>query len=66
MNIGANIRTIREEKGLTQAQLAEQINVTQSMLCQIERGSKPPTLPLSIEIAAVLGCDLNRLTSDEV
>lgn len=66
MNIGANIRAIREEKGLTQTQLAERINVTQSMLCQIERGSKPPTLPLSIEIAAALGCDINRLTSDEV
>lgn len=64
MNVGANIRAIREEKGLSQVQLAEMVHISQSMLCQIERGTKPPSLPLSMEIAAVLSCDLERLTAD--
>ena len=61
MNVGASIRHIRESKGMTQAELAEKINVTQSMLCQIERGTKAPSLPLSTEIAAALNCTLNDL-----
>lgn len=61
MNVGAAIRHIREKRGMTQATLAEKINVTQSMLCQIERGTKTPSLPLSIEIAEALSCTLNEL-----
>lgn len=61
MNVGASIRAIREKKGMSQAELAEKVNVTQSMLCQIERGTKAPSLPLSTEIAAALGCTLNDI-----
>ena len=61
MSIGANIRRIREEMGLSQIELAEKVHVTQSMLCQIERGTRAPSLPLSTELAAVLGCTLNDL-----
>lgn len=61
MNVGASIRYIRESKGMTQAELAKKINVTQSMLCQIERGTKVPSLPLSSEIATALNCTLNDI-----
>lgn len=61
MNVGASIRSIREKKGMSQVELAEKVNVTQSMLCQIERGTKAPSLPLSTEIAAALGCTLNDI-----
>lgn len=61
MNIGASIRHIREKKGMSQAELAEKVNVSQSMLCQIERGTKSPSLALSIEIVSVLGCTLNEI-----
>lgn len=61
MNIGASIRHIRKEKGMSQVELAKKVNVTQSMLCQIERGTKAPSLPLSMEIANVLGCTLNEI-----
>ncbi|MBS6235581.1 helix-turn-helix transcriptional regulator [Anaerotruncus colihominis] len=49
-------------KGMTQAELAEKINVTQSMLCQIERGTKAPSWPLGTEIAVELNCALNDLS----
>lgn len=63
MNIGANIRHMREEQKLSQVELAHKLGVSQSMLCQIERGSKSPSLPLSVEIAAALGCELEQLTA---
>lgn len=61
VSIGSNIRHMREAKGFTQAELASNLNITQSMLCQIERGTKTLSLPLSIEIAGELGCEVNDL-----
>ncbi len=59
MSIGENIKARRIEKNMKQAELARKVGITQSMLCQIERGTKVPTLPLSKELAEVLGCDVN-------
>lgn len=64
MSIGENLRRIREEKKITQVQLASRINVTQSMLCQIERGTKTLSLPLAKDIAAILDCSLTDLIND--
>ena len=64
MSIGENLRRIREEKKITQVQLASHINVTQSMLCQIERGTKTLSLPLAKDIAAILDCSLVDLIND--
>lgn len=61
MNLGMSIKKIRESNGMKQAELAEKIGVTQSMLCQIERGSKIPSVLLSIEIASALNCTINDL-----
>lgn len=40
MVIGANIAKYREEKGLTQAKLAELIGVTPVFVSRVERGQK--------------------------
>lgn len=61
MNVGASIRHLRMSKGMTQKELAEAVSVAQAMICQVERGTKTPSLPLSIEIAAALGCELNDI-----
>lgn len=61
MNIGENIKRLRIEKGITQAELAANIGVTQSMLCQIERGTKAVALQLGKQIADVLECSVNDL-----
>lgn len=37
------VRRMREEAGLTQAQLAERIGVKQPMIARVERGSDPRT-----------------------
>ena len=64
MSVGENIRRIRMEKDFTQAYVAEQAGISQAMLCQIERGTKNPSLQIGKEIADVLGCGLECLIAD--
>ncbi len=61
MSIGMNIRARRRELNMTQKELADKVQVCQAMICQIERGTKTPTLPLGQEIAQALGVSVNYL-----
>ncbi len=61
MSVGENILRIRKDKGITQAYLAEQVGISQAMLCQIERGTKNPSLQVGIEIAKMLECKVEDL-----
>ena len=61
VSIGSNIKARRVALDMTQKELAERVNVDQSMICQIERGTKAPSLPLSKEIADALECQLDDL-----
>ena len=58
MNIGENVKAKRKAAGLSQPELAKLVNVSTSMICQIERGSKTLTLPLAVELADILSCDV--------
>lgn len=61
MSIGENIKYLREQKGFTQAYVAEQVGISQAMMCQIERGTKNPSLQIGKDIADVLNCKIDRL-----
>lgn len=61
MNVGENIKRAREAAGLKQVDVAEKAGVTQAMLCQIERGTRNPSLQLGAEIAKILDCSLESL-----
>lgn len=61
MNIGQNIKKLREKKNIKQAELAEKTGVTQAMICQIERGTKNPSLQVGVDIAKVLDCTVEEL-----
>ena len=61
MSIGENIKARREAAGMTQVRLAEAVGVSVPMICQIERGTKVPSLPLGAQIAACVGCKLEDL-----
>lgn len=63
MSIGENIKRLRESCNLTQSELAELVGVTQSMIAQVERGSKTLSVPLGQEIAKALNCELTDLTA---
>ena len=64
MNVGASIRAIRESRGMTQEDLAKKILVSQSMLCQVERGTKSPSFPLVVDISKALGCEVSDFIND--
>ena len=65
MSVGANIKRQRLARGMTQKELAAQVRVDQSMICQIERGTKTPSLPLGKEIADCLGVSVEELLAEE-
>lgn len=55
------IKLARMEKGLTQAQLAAQINATRQTVGLIEKGQYNPSLQLCIAIAKTLDKTLDEL-----
>ena len=65
MSIGANIRSRREALGLSQAHVAEETGISQSMMNQIERGTKNPSLQVSLEIARILQCKVEEFADEE-
>jgi transcriptional regulator with XRE-family HTH domain len=53
--VGANLARIRQEKGLTQEQLAERSGFSQQYLSGLERGRRNPTIVTVYEVAQALG-----------
>ena len=48
----------RNEKGLSQRELAELVGTTQSAIARLERGGRPPRIDTLLNIADALDCDL--------
>ena len=61
MTIGENIKNQRLKANISQKALADKLQITQSMVCQIERGSKIPSILLGRGIAEALGCSIDDL-----
>lgn len=57
--IGRQIRLRRQEAGLTQAQLATRVGITQTVVSRVESGTGNPTLNLLNEIASALDTELD-------
>ena len=65
-SIGGRIRHIRKEKGLTLKDLADHVNVTASLISQLERGIVNPSVSLLKEISDYFGITIaSLLESDE-
>lgn len=54
MNIGIAIRSIRRQLGITQYELAEKCNISQTSLSQIENGIKRPSTRTIKKVCEVL------------
>ena len=61
MEIELSIREKRIEKGLSQAQLAERIGVTQGAVMKWETGRCFPSLDKAVELAALFDCKIDDL-----
>jgi len=62
------IKSVREQKGLTQAQLASQAEITPAAISQIESGDRMPSTPILRRIASVLQVSIDYLlgATDEI
>lgn len=49
------IKVLRAERGWSQAELAERLNIARQSLNAIENGKADPSLPLGMRIAKVFG-----------
>lgn len=61
MNFGANVKKVRTKAKLTQAELANAASVTPSMINQIEKGIRNPSVLVGFEIAKALKVSLDEL-----
>lgn len=59
--IGERIKELREEKGMTQMELAERMNCTRSMIHAYESGTRKPKIEMIGRFAEGLGCDVAEL-----
>ncbi|MDD3393235.1 MAG: helix-turn-helix transcriptional regulator [Anaerotignum sp.] len=63
LTFGHKLRELREDKGLTQEQLAERIGITANAVGQFERGKIFPNYETTANIINVLDVDANLLFS---
>ncbi|MDE6926821.1 MAG: helix-turn-helix domain-containing protein [Acetatifactor sp.] len=63
--IGQFIAKCRREKELTQAQLAEQLNITDRAVSKWETGKSMPDSAIMLELCEILGITVNELFSGE-
>ena len=58
---GVKVKRARQQRGLTQAALAEKAEIHRIYLRQIEAGTKIPSIPTLMQIAKALGVKAGRL-----
>ena len=64
MNIGKNIKQLREEKNLTQEKLAELSGLEQSYVGQAERGEKNITLNSLMKLTNAMNVSISEFTME--
>ena len=69
MAFSENLKKIREENGVSQAELAQRLGVSQSLVARWERGSRLPDIVIGAEIEEQCGIPVKNLvngTDDKV
>lgn len=60
-----SIKNIREDKGVTQAELAKRLNVTQGAVSQWELGITKPRADVLLKLSSILECTVDELLGIE-
>src|ERR1700709_1552863 len=63
--MGVRLRSLREERGITQAALAQALKLSASYVNQIESNQRPITVPVLLRLQAYFGIDLQFFSEDE-
>jgi transcriptional regulator with XRE-family HTH domain len=59
IRIGQRIAHLREEKGLTQQQVADATGIIRSNIARVEAGKRNVSIDLLARIGAALGCSID-------
>jgi predicted transcriptional regulator/transcriptional regulator with XRE-family HTH domain len=62
--LGNKLRRLRQERQLTQKQMAEQLGISASYLNLIEHDERPVTVALLLKLGQAFGVDLQELSDD--
>ena len=65
MTLGEKIKKLRNEKGLTQKDLADQVHVTFQTVSKWENDENEPDVSTLRELAKLFGCSMDYLLSEE-
>ena len=63
--IGDNIKRIRKLRGLSQSDLAEEMNISDSFCAAVENGNKGLGVSNLVKMAGILNVPVDALTSDK-
>jgi len=63
--IARSVKAARRQAGLTQAELAERVDISTNAVAKLETGLMTPSLQTLVNIANVLHLDFNALLSSE-
>ncbi|WP_313677759.1 helix-turn-helix transcriptional regulator [Corynebacterium stationis] len=56
-----NLKSLREQHGLSQQKLADALGVSRQTIISIEKGRYDPSLPLAFQMAAQFDCAIEDL-----
>lgn len=62
--IGGRLKRLREDRGLTQAELARMLELSPSYLSQLEKNQRPLTVPVLLRLNAVFSVDVQVFSED--
>lgn len=63
MSFAESLRQKREQKNMSQEQLAKKLGITQAVISQYENGSTSPTVALAVKIAKELGTTCEQMVA---
>ncbi len=61
MNIGENLRLLRTEKNITQAEIAERLGITQVFISRVENNTKKLSVEQVFELSKILDCSTDAI-----
>ena len=65
MNLGKKIKQMRNQKGLTQEELADRCELTKGYISQLENNLNSPSIATLTDILSALGSNLSEFFQEE-
>jgi len=61
-----DVRRLREERGMSQGELAKAVDVSRQTINSIETGRYTPSLPLALALARFFGTSVEAMFAEEM